>query len=189
MCKIEREVIKTMLNNYQPTTEKEHDSYSYMLKFLETHEYPFDRATPEGHFTASALILSHDRTHVLLLHHPKLKRWLQPGGHGEDTDSTAFSVALREAIEETNRSAEELKNNAQLIGIDVHHIPTHKDILAHHHLDMRFLFTCEPNQNENGENVDGQQTLIKWFPINEQLHTIVDKDLSQLIFKAQSLCK
>jgi 8-oxo-dGTP pyrophosphatase MutT (NUDIX family) len=53
-----------------------------------------------GHVTGSAWIVSPDRQKVVLLHHFKLDRWLQPGGHA-DGDPDILGVALREAEEET----------------------------------------------------------------------------------------
>ncbi len=39
-----------------------------------------------GHFTASAFLLNHDQTKFLLMHHKKLNKWLQLGGHCESDD-------------------------------------------------------------------------------------------------------
>ncbi len=43
----------------------------------------FTRAHRSGHFTASAFVVSVDGERTLLLHHAKLGRWLQPGGHAD----------------------------------------------------------------------------------------------------------
>ncbi|QMW67328.1 NUDIX hydrolase [Mumia sp. ZJ1417] len=53
------------------------------------------------HLTASALVVSADGSQVLLTLHRKLRRWLQTGGHCEDTDTTLRGAALREATEES----------------------------------------------------------------------------------------
>jgi len=48
-------------------------------------EHPADahlRSQLSGHLTGSAFVLDAARERVLLLHHGKLKRWLQPGGRG-----------------------------------------------------------------------------------------------------------
>ena len=52
-----------------------------------------------AHFTASALVVSADEKQVVMLHHKKLNKWLQPGGHA-DGESFA-NVALKEVEEET----------------------------------------------------------------------------------------
>ena len=62
---------------------------------------PFDRRILAGHLTGSAVVISAAGDRVLLLHHRKLDRWLQPGGHGDPGEVSGEAVALREALEET----------------------------------------------------------------------------------------
>ena len=59
------------------------------------------RACFPDHLTAGALVLSHDRTHVLLNLHRKARRWFHFGGHLEAGDATLAGAALREATEES----------------------------------------------------------------------------------------
>ena len=59
----------------------------------------FLRRRLDGHFTASAWLVSADGRRALLTHHRKLDRWLQPGGHA-DGDRDLARAALREAEEE-----------------------------------------------------------------------------------------
>ncbi|SVC12585.1 uncharacterized protein METZ01_LOCUS265439, partial [marine metagenome] len=60
----------------------------------------FERSLLTGHVTGSALVLDSSRHRVLLTHHRKLNKWLQPGGHA-DGDSDVMNVGMREALEET----------------------------------------------------------------------------------------
>ena len=53
------------------------------------------RANPKGHVTASAVIARPDASEFLLVHHRKLARWLQPGGHTESSDASAFDAEGR----------------------------------------------------------------------------------------------
>ena len=88
------------------------------------HEHPFDRAIPEGHLTGSAITVSADGSRVLLLHHRKLDRWLQPGGHGDPGETTGEEVALREALEESGIRGLALHQAApRPLDVDVHDIP------------------------------------------------------------------
>src|SRR6185437_245535 len=57
----------------------------------------------ERHFTATAYILENGR--ALLLKHPKLGKWLPPGGHVEPNE-TPPECAKREAREETGLRVE-----------------------------------------------------------------------------------
>lgn len=53
-----------------------------------------------GHATGSAFVVNSDLDRVLLMHHRKLDKWLQPGGHA-DGQEDLFQVAWRETLEET----------------------------------------------------------------------------------------
>ena len=100
---------------------------------------PFSRETfTPGHVTCTGLVLSPDKSQILLVHHRRLNRWLLPGGHCEAGDPTIDSVAEREVIEETCAT---LSGNASpLVGIDVHPIPgNHREPLHLHH-DLIFAF-------------------------------------------------
>jgi hypothetical protein len=95
-----------------------------ILGFVLRHERPFDRAIAEGHLTGSAITVSADGSRVLLLHHRKLDRWLQPGGHGDPGETTGEEVALREAREESGIRGLTLHPTApRPLDVDVHDIP------------------------------------------------------------------
>src|SRR5437899_1599903 len=89
------------LARHQPADEEEATDLVRILAFVSRHADPFDRRIAEGHLTASALVVSATGERVLLLHHRKLDRWLQPGGHGDPGETSGEQVALREAHEET----------------------------------------------------------------------------------------
>ena len=74
------------------------DSY---VEFLGVHPDAMWRECVEGHLTGSTLVLSHDRSHVLLTLHSKVKLWLQMGGHCEPGDTSMRAAAAREALEES----------------------------------------------------------------------------------------
>src|SRR4051794_7157923 len=83
------------------TDEKEARDVAFVRRFLR--EHPRDahlRSQPLGHLTGSGFVLDATRSRVLLLHHGKLRRWLQPGGHGEGELDPRL-IALREIEEET----------------------------------------------------------------------------------------
>jgi len=92
-----------------------------------------------GHFTASAFVLSPDRRAIALIRHPKLGRWLQPGGHVEPDDADLVASARREVAEEIGLVELELLAPAPF-DLDVHTIPARGDQPEHAHFDVRFLF-------------------------------------------------
>jgi 8-oxo-dGTP pyrophosphatase MutT (NUDIX family) len=111
--------------------------------FVDAHADPFDRRIAKGHLTGSAIVVSADGSQVLLLHHRKLDRWLQPGGHADPGETTGEEVALREALEETSLAGLLLHPTApRPLDVDVHDIPARGSEPAHQHLDLRYLVTA-----------------------------------------------
>ena len=97
---------------------------------------PFHRQTLAGHFTGSAWLVSADGQRVLLMHHRKLQRWLQPGGHADGEPDLA-GVALREAEEETGLT--DLVVEPALFDLDRHIIPARGEEPEHWHYDARYV--------------------------------------------------
>jgi 8-oxo-dGTP pyrophosphatase MutT (NUDIX family) len=99
------------------------------------------RQNLQGHITASAWLLNLTRDAVLLMHHRKLGRWLQPGGHVEDGEGVR-EAALREAVEETGIDKVRFLDKA-IFDVDVHEIPARAGIASHLHYDIRFLMEAD----------------------------------------------
>lgn len=104
--------------------------------FLHLTPDAFERSHREGHFTGSSWLVSADGERVLLMHHRKLQRWLQPGGHA-DGDRDLARVALREAGEESGLS--DLVVEPAIFDIDRHWIPERGQEPGHWHYDVRFV--------------------------------------------------
>lgn len=94
-----------------------------------------------GHFTASAFVLCPERRRLLLIRHPKLGRWLQPGGHIEPSDESLLAAARREVREETGVEALSLFEGG-IFDVDVHRIPPTPKEGAHAHYDVRYAFVA-----------------------------------------------
>jgi len=103
----------------------------------------FHRDQLPGHITGSTWIVNKDRTKVLLVHHAKLNRWLQPGGHA-DGEENILNVALREAEEETGVKNFTVLQNS-IFDLDIHTIPVRKDFPEHQHYDIRYLIEADEN--------------------------------------------
>ena len=156
----ERESFLQGLKNYQSTFAEENPFRDRFLALLE-HPDAFERTHLPGHITGSAFIVSEDRTHTLLVHHAKLNRWLQPGGHA-DGDTNVIRVATREANEETGLLNLNLVTST-IFDLDIHPIPERKDFPLHDHYDVRYLFTGSMHETVvvSEESYD-----VKWIPLN-----------------------
>ena len=131
----------------------------------------FTRANLEGHFTGSAWLVSVDGNRVLLMHHRKLGRWLQPGGHA-DGDTDLARVALREAGEESGLVG--LVGEGDIFDLDRHQIPARADEPAHWHYDVRYVVRAGDSETllANEESL-----ALAWRPISE-LAADVEADTS-----------
>jgi 8-oxo-dGTP pyrophosphatase MutT (NUDIX family) len=125
---------------------EEEKSRELILALLEHTPAPFSRHQfHPGHITCTALVLHPDARRVLLIHHHRHRRWLLPGGHVEERDSTLSDAARREAVEETAvRIA--TGSLARLAGMDVHGIPAHKGEPFHLHHDLIFKLDAESGE-------------------------------------------
>ncbi|APG05750.1 NUDIX hydrolase [Luteibacter rhizovicinus DSM 16549] len=120
---------------------------------------PFHRETRAGHFTGSAWLVSADGERVLLMHHRKLQRWLQLGGHA-DGDADLAKVALREAEEESGLT--DLHVLPEIFDVDLHVIPARRDEPEHDHYDVRYVVVARGSEvfTVNEESLD-----LAWRPI------------------------
>ena len=124
----------------------------------------------ERHFTTSVYIIFEKK--VLLLFHPKLKKWLPPGGHIEKNESPV-DAARREVLEETGLEITFIKQeniwvnrwNAKSFERPymcmIEEIPMHKNVTAHQHLD--FIYLAEPYGNPSPVSDDP----IRYFTLDE----------------------
>jgi 8-oxo-dGTP pyrophosphatase MutT (NUDIX family) len=134
-----RDTLETWLRTHAPAEADERSHQRRMLA-LSAEEQAFGRGhfTP-GHFTASAFVLAPDDSGFLLIHHVRLDRWLQPGGHIEPGDVDLLATARRELAEEVGIDDAELAAPG-IFDLDVHGIPASRGEPEHEHFDVRFLF-------------------------------------------------
>jgi 8-oxo-dGTP pyrophosphatase MutT (NUDIX family) len=98
-------------------------SRELVLGLLQHTVAPFSRKQfSPGHVTCTALVMHPREPLVLLMFHHRLKRWLLPGGHVEESDASLAGAAAREALEETMVKVD-MDIDPILAGIDVHGIP------------------------------------------------------------------
>ncbi len=132
------------------------------VDFLDSHPDVFERFHAVGHFTGSAWLVSGDGNRVLLTHHRKLDRWLQPGGHA-DGDTDLARVALREAQEESGLS--DLVVDSAIFDLDRHRIPTRGDEPEHWHYDVRHVVYATGNED---------------YVVGEESHALAWRDIAVL---------
>jgi 8-oxo-dGTP pyrophosphatase MutT (NUDIX family) len=175
------------LAHHAAADAEEEVSLLRMLRFLALSPDPFGRGNPEGHITGSAVIGRPDGSAFLLVHHRKLDRWLQPGGHTDAADADVLATALREAREETGLFALTPALNGRPFDVDVHAIPERPGEPAHWHFDLRHLATTLETAASaaQADEVAG----VRWFTLDEALAEGVDASLARALSKAHRLLR
>ena len=131
-----------------------------MLAFMDEHLDALLRSCVTGHLTASAAVVDSAGRHVLLLHHRKLDRWLQPGGHA-DGDGDLAAVAAKEVWEETGLRG---TVDRPAIDLDVHVIPARHGEPEHVHLDVRFRITIPTGAVAVGND---ESHALRWVGLDD----------------------
>ena len=152
-----RRALKALLAAYRDRWPHESAVVARFDAFIDLHSDCFHRSCRVGHITGSAWIVDAAGDRVLLVHHRKLGRWLQPGGHC-DGDSDTLAVALREAREESGLDVRAL--DGAIFDIDVHAIPARGRDPDHFHFDVRFLVQAEHDRF----TVSEESHALAWVP-------------------------
>ncbi len=170
------------LSHYGGSDARERAMVSKISSFVAAHEDAFERTLLIGHVTGSAWIVSRDGSAVLLLHHRKLDRWLQPGGHS-DGDGDTRHVALREAIEESGLTSL-VAVDGEIFDVDVHAIPQRGREPAHDHYDVRFAFFAD---RDEAPQRNAESYAVAWIPLAEIERYDIDESVRRLVAKTPSL--
>ena len=131
------------------------------LSLLEEGSIAFVRERLQGHLTASGWTVDSGRSRVLLVHHRKLDKWLQPGGHA-DGEEKLTEVARKEVLEETGLETRLLAGGS-ILDLDIHRIPARGEVPEHEHFDVRYLL--EAVGQEPAGNHESHQ--VRWVPLEE----------------------
>jgi 8-oxo-dGTP pyrophosphatase MutT (NUDIX family) len=155
------------------------------LAFIRAHPDCLHRSCLQGHLTASAWILSSDLQAAVLLHHKKLDRWFQPGGH-VDGNPNLLESALREAAEETGLQVSDFNFASRTIfDIDAHTIPARPNEPKHTHFDIRYALTVDyqelPGNAESHDVRFVSLAQVRLFNNTSSVVRLVRKTTDQLI--------
>ena len=149
------------LGEYASRHPDEVEPVARFTRFLQSHPAVFERSHLTGHFTGSAWLISADGARVLLMHHRKLGRWLQPGGHA-DGDADLARVALREAQEETG--VKDLRIEGGIFDLDRHRIPARRNEPEHWHYDVRYVVRAGSDERFV---INGESRALVWRQVTE----------------------
>lgn len=134
------------LEAYSPWNEQETLDRSELRRRLRSGEELYARENLSAHLTASAWVVSPDRTQVLMAYHNLYDSWAWLGGHA-DGDPDLLSVALREVREESGLT--ELRPVSESIySLEILPVAGHEKkgiyIPSHLHLNVTYLLEADP---------------------------------------------
>jgi 8-oxo-dGTP pyrophosphatase MutT (NUDIX family) len=160
MNEVQAKVLQ-LLANYRPDELEQAEQSQIFTEFVRQHADCAERRLATGHLTGSAWLVSQDGRRALLMHHRKLNRWLQPGGHADGSGDLA-QAALREAEEESGLCGMSVEPEA--FDLDRHRIPARGAEPEHFHYDVRFVVRAMGGEvfMQNEESL-----ALAWFDIKK----------------------
>jgi 8-oxo-dGTP pyrophosphatase MutT (NUDIX family) len=131
----------------------------------------------EKHLTASVWIVSETSPKkILLVHHKKYNKWLQPGGHVEPFENP-LETAIREVKEETGIDISFLRDEIVVVDEEGTFLPkpaylmeqtiaAHKEQPKHYHIDVMYVVTVSEQALTHAVS---ESHGIGWFTKDEAL--------------------
>jgi 8-oxo-dGTP pyrophosphatase MutT (NUDIX family) len=178
---VNRAALSAELARYFEEHPEDRDVVARFQQLLDATPAPFSRDQfRPGHLTCSACVLGDGGGRVLLVHHARLGRWLQPGGHVEPGDETTFASALREVHEESGLSELEPLGRA-LVDIDVHEIPARGAEPTHQHFDLRYALAARgaPALSPSEESM-----ALRWVEVERLAELTREPSVTRLVARA-----
>lgn len=159
------------------------DLYRQYSELIAADENSLSRERTQGHFTASALLVDPQRARVMLVMHPRVKRWLQMGGHIEATDTSFRSAALRECQEESGYA--QIEVGAHPVQLDRHDVPCKSptgEVIQSIHWDVQFLAFVDSEQPREIT----EDAVTRWWGVEEYVPGL-DRSVERLMGQARVL--
>lgn len=174
-----RESAIAILSTWEPPDAAQDSLRHAVLAFVHARADACRRECVPGHVTASALVLDHTGSQVLLTLHRRLGRWVQLGGHCDDDDADIVAAALREATEESG--VDGLRMEPKLAAVHVHPVVCSLGVPTRH-LDLQFVAHAPAGAQIA---ISDESEDLRWWPA-DALPPGTDHALAHLVSRARA---
>lgn len=153
-----RESAISLLTDWEAPDAAQDSLRHAVLAFMHGRDDACRRECVPGHVTASALVLDHTGSQVLLTLHRRIGRWVQLGGHCDEDDPDIAAAALREATEESG--VDGLRMGAGLAAVHVHPLTCSLGVPTRH-LDLQFVVHAPADARIA---ISDESEDLRWWP-------------------------
>ena len=156
------------LERFEPWNEQEERDRAELLRRLRGGEELYSRENPAGHLTASAWVVSPDRTQVLMAYHNLYDSWAWLGGHA-DGERDLLSVSMREVREESGltqvRPVSPAIYSVEILTVDGHE-KRGQYVPSHIHMNVTYLLGAMDHELRQKPD---ENSGVAWFTPEEAL--------------------
>ena len=157
------------LEAYRPWNDQEERDRAELLRRLRSGEALYTRDNAAGHLTASAWVVSPDRTQVLMAYHNLYDSWSWLGGHA-DGDRDLLAVSMREVREESGLTAVR-PVSPHIYSLEILTVDGHEKrgayVSSHLHLNVTYLL--EADDTAPLRVCEAENTGVRWFSLDDAL--------------------
>lgn len=129
------------------------------------------------HVTGSAIIFHPGSGRVLLRWHERQQGWLQVGGHADAGETRPFTIALREAQEETglcDLAAWPDSTRPAVIQIVIVPVPAARREPAHEHADIRYLLATD---DPDAAVPESERAQLRWLSLEDAMGAVPEDNI------------
>lgn len=171
------------LRAYRPWNEQEERDAAEIVRRLESGEALWTRANPSAHLTASAWVVSPDRTQVLMCFHRLYGSWSWLGGHVEDGEYDLSAAALREVREESGLTRARLASR-DIFSVELLAVAGHEKrgryVPSHLHLNLTWLVEADPDEPLTVKR--DENSALAWFAPDEAVERSTEPWLRERVY-------
>ena len=158
--------LREKLRTFRPHNSQEEADCAEILWQLDNSEALYHREFP-AHLTASAWVVSPDRTQVLMAYHNLYNSWAWLGGHA-DGETDLLSAAMREVREESGledvRPVSEDIFSVEVLTVEGH-VKRGAYVPSHLHLNVTYLL--EADEEDELHIKPDENSGVRWFALDE----------------------